>query len=56
MDFALTEEQEAFSELARQLLADGCTKERLIEIGFEDVRRRRDEIDAFFSNPTRGTP
>ncbi len=32
MDFALSEEQEAFGELARQILADGCTKERLIEV------------------------
>ena len=32
MDFALTDEQESFGELARQILADGCTKDRLIEI------------------------
>lgn len=32
MDFALTEEQEAFGELARKIFADGCTKERLVEV------------------------
>ncbi len=32
MDFALTDEQESFGELARQILTDGCGKERLIEI------------------------
>ena len=39
MDFALTEEQEAFAELARQILADGCTKERLITVEKSDGPR-----------------
>jgi len=39
MDFALTEEQEAFAELARQILADGCTKERLVAIEKSDGPR-----------------
>ena len=39
MDFALTEEQEAFSGLAQQIFADGCTKERLIEVEQSDGPR-----------------
>jgi alkylation response protein AidB-like acyl-CoA dehydrogenase len=39
MDFALSDEQESFAELARQILADGCTKERLLEVEKSDGPR-----------------
>ena len=50
MDFALTEEQEAFAELARQILADGCTKERLIEVEKSDGPRHDGKLWAELAN------
>jgi alkylation response protein AidB-like acyl-CoA dehydrogenase len=39
LDFALTDEQEAFASLARQILTDGATHERMREIESQDGPR-----------------
>ena len=38
-------------DLVSYLAFDGAYIERLMELGYEDTRRRRDDVDAFFSAP-----